>query len=131
MQYHIEFSDLQRAADTLRTVAHTMKLGNVAPGCRTWSVAYNSDTMKSRCSPPVIPRPWSSFPLAKWCFGPTRGRGVSIPFRPVDEAANALLHDAVTAVRCAVGLSCRSLSQAELEALCPTSRMWRARAGCY
>jgi hypothetical protein len=47
MRHHIQFSDLQRAADILRTVARAMKQsnvaqGNVAPGSRIWSVAYNS-----------------------------------------------------------------------------------------
>ena len=121
MQYHIPFSDLPKAADMLRTVAHAMKRGNVAPGCRTWSVTYNSTNDGVEIFASCDSKALVVFSSGEVVFV-TDSAGAVCRFHAglwID-SANALFHDAVTAGYIAPpGIACRSLSQAELEAFCP------------
>lgn len=121
MQHYIPFSDLQRAADMLRAVAHAMKRGNVTPGSRTWSVAYNS----SRDGVEIFAS-CDSKALVVFFDGDvvfvTDSAGAVCRFHagPWIDSANALFHDAVTTGYITPsGIPCRSLSQAELETFCP------------
>ena len=126
MRHHIQFNDLQRAADTLRTVAQAMKQGNVAqgnvaPGSRIWSVAYNPTNDGVEIFASCDSKAMVVFSGGELVFV-TDSAGAVCRFYPGAwiDSANALFHDAVTAGYIApLGIPCRSLSQAELEAFCP------------